>query len=437
MAYAVIMPKAGMAMESGKVIRWLKSEGDRVEQGEPLLEIETDKVNMEVEAMNSGVLLKVLAHEGDEVPVVQTIGYIGEAGEAVPEAINSSAAPTVKKPVDKLAQAASEKTAVKLEGGRIPATPAAKRLAKEKGIKLSSVTPSGSLGQIKEADVAAVGVLKATPLAKAMAADLGIDLKKVVGSGSGGKVTKADIAPAASVPAPSAASAAASQEDELRPHSAMRKVIAKRMLSSHLNIPPVTQNCVADVTALMALREKINAMGDVRVTVNDFIVMAVAKTLKEQPHVNASYTDAGLLIKKHINIGVAVALPEGLIVPVIRNADKLALHEISEAAKELQKKAKEGRLLPDDYSGGTFTVSNLGMMGVTAFTPIINEPESAILGVCATEQRLEMDDEGRITKRLKMPLCLTYDHRSIDGAQAAVFSNRVTQLLENPLSMLV
>ncbi len=436
MAYAVIMPKAGMAMESGKVIRWLKSEGDRVEQGEPLLEIETDKVNMEVEAMNSGVLLKVLAHEGDEVPVVQTIGYIGEAGEAVPEAGNSSAAPTMRKPVDKLAQAATEKTAVKLEGGRIPATPAAKRLAKEKGIELSSVTPSGSLGQIKEADVAAVGVLKATPLAKAMAADLGIDLKKVVGSGSGGKVTKADITPAASVPAPSAASAA-SQEDELRPHSAMRKVIAKRMLSSHLNIPPVTQNCVADVTALMALREKINAMGDVRVTVNDFIVMAVAKTLKEQPHVNASYTDAGLLIKKHINIGVAVALPEGLIVPVIRDADKLALHEISEAAKELQKKAKEGRLLPDDYSGGTFTVSNLGMMGVTAFTPIINEPESAILGVCATEQRLEMDDEGRITKRLKMPLCLTYDHRSIDGAQAAVFSNRVTQLLENPLSMLV
>ncbi len=436
MAYAVIMPKAGMAMESGKVIRWLKSEGDRVEQGEPLLEIETDKVNMEVEAMNSGVLLKVLAHEGDEVPVVQTIGYIGEAGEAVPEAVNSSAAPTVKKPANTLAQPASEKTAVKLEGGRIPATPAAKRLAKEKGIELSGVTPSGSLGQIKAADVAAVGVLKATPLAKAMAADLGIDLKKVVGSGSGGKVTKADIAPAASVPAPSAASSA-SQEDELRPHSAMRKVIAKRMLSSHLNIPPVTQNCVADVTALMALREKINAMGDVRVTVNDFIVMAVAKTLKEQPHVNASYTDAGLLIKKHINIGVAVALPEGLIVPVIRDADKLALHEISEAAKELQKKAKEGRLLPDNYSGGTFTVSNLGMMGVTAFTPIINEPESAILGVCATEQRLEMDDEGRITKRLKMPLCLTYDHRSIDGAQAAVFSNRVTQLLENPLSMLV
>jgi pyruvate dehydrogenase E2 component (dihydrolipoamide acetyltransferase) len=430
MAYAVIMPKAGMAMESGKIVKWLKNEGERVQQGEPLLEIETDKVNMEVEAMYSGVLLKTLAHEGDEVPVVQTIGYIGEAGEAIPEAGTAAVA---DKPADKPAEtAAAGKPVAKLEGTRIPATPAAKRLAKEKGISLEGVTPSGSLGQIKAADVAAAGTVKATPLAKAMAADMGIDLKTVAGSGFGGKVTKADIAPA-KVPA-----IVASEEDVLVPHSAMRKVIAKRMLQSHTNIPPVTQNCMADVTALMALREKINTDSKgIRITVNDFIVMAVAKALKEQPHINASYTEAGLLLKKHINIGVAVALPEGLIVPVVRDADTLKLHEISAAAKELQGKAKEGRLQPDDYTGGTFTISNLGMMGVTAFTPIVNEPESAILGVCTTEQRLEMDDKGNISKRLKMPLCLTYDHRSIDGAQAAIFSNRVTQLLENPLEMLV
>ena len=434
MAYAVIMPKAGMAMETGKVLRWLKNEGDQVEQGEPLLEIETDKVNMEVEAMNSGVLLKVLAHEGDEVPVVRTIAYIGTAGEAVPET-DAAETPAMVKPAAAPAVAAeTQKAAARAEWGRMPATPAAKRLAEEKGIDIGSVVPSGSLGQVKAADVEAAGAAKATPLAKVIAADLGIDLNKVVGSGSGGKVTKTDVTPV--VPA-AAAAAVQSGEDVLVPHSAMRRVIAKRMHQSHLNIPPVTQNCIADVTALTALREKINAMDGVRVTVNDFIVMAVAKTLKEQPHINSSYTDAALLIRKHINIGVAVALPDGLIVPVIRDADKLALHDISATAKELQNKAKEGRLLPDDYSGGTFTVSNLGMMGVTAFTPIINEPESAILGVCATEQRLEMDDEGHITKRLKLPLCLTYDHRSIDGAQAAIFSNRVTQLLENPLSMLV
>ena len=435
MAYAVIMPKAGMAMESGKIVKWLKSEGERIQQGEPLLEIETDKVNMEVEAMYSGVLLKTLAHEGDEVPVVQTIGYIGEAGEAIPEAEPAAAA---EKPAEKPAAAAAGKPVAKLEGTRIPATPAAKRLAKEKEVSLEGITPSGSLGQIKAADVAAAGTAKATPLAKAMAADMGIDLKTIAGNGFGGKVTKADIAPAKAPGAASAPAAAASGEDVLVPHSAMRKVIAKRMLQSHTNIPPVTQNCMVDVTALMALREKINADSKgIRITVNDFIVMAAAKALKEQPHINASYTDAGLLLKKHINIGVAVALPEGLIVPVIRDADTLKLHEISAIAKELQGRAKEGRLLPDDYTDGTFTVSNLGMMGVTAFTPIVNEPESAILGVCATEQRLEMDDKGNISKRLKMPLCLTYDHRSIDGAQAAIFSNRVTRLLENPLEMLV
>ncbi len=420
MAYAVIMPKAGMAMETGKVIKWLKNVGDRVETGEPLLEIETDKVNMEVEAMNDGVLLAVLAHEGDVVPVVQTIGFIGEAGEAIPEYKMATV-----KPVEKPFKEEAGMSKVKLEGVRIPATPAAKRLAQETGIPLTSVTPSGSLGQIKAEDV------RATPLAKAMAADLGIDLQSVSGSGYGSKVTRADVV------SPTRASIS-SEEGELRPHSAMRKVIARRMLSSHMNIPPVTQSCVADVTALMALREQVNAGREgVRITVNDFIVLAVAKALREQPHINASYTEAGMLFKTHINIGMAVALPEGLIVPVIRDADKLTLHQIAAAARELQLKAREGRLKPDDYSGGTFTVSNLGMMGVTAFTPIINEPESAILGVCATEQRLEMDDSGKITKRLKLPLCLTYDHRSIDGAQAAIFSNRVTQLLENPLDMLV
>ena len=428
MAYAVIMPKAGMSMETGKIVKWLKKEGERVETGEPLLEIETDKVNMEVEAMNSGLLLKVIAHEGEEVPVVQTIGYIGEAGEALPETEKAAA----EQPAEKPAEMISEKPAVKLEGVRIPATPAAKRLAKEKNMALESITPTGSLGQIKAADVAAAGTAKATPLARAMAADQGIDLNSVTGSGYGGKVTKADISPA------TAPAMATSEEGELRPHSAMRKVIARRMLSSHTNIPPVTQNCVADVTALMALREQINAgRDDVRITVNDFVVMAVARALMEQPHINASYTDEGLFVKKHINVGIAVALPEGLIVPVIRDADKMPLSGISAAARALSAKAKEGRLSPDEYSGGTFTVTNLGMMGVTAFTPIINEPESAILGVCATEQRLEMDDEGHIEKRLKMPLCLTYDHRSIDGAQAAIFSNRVTQLLENPLAMLV
>ncbi len=428
MAYKVIMPKAGMAMETGKIVRWLKSEGDTVEAGEALLEIETDKVNMEVEAMNSGVLLKIIGQEGENFPVVQTIGYIGEPGEIIPEDdIKGLGKAEKEEKEDKEPVPAAQGAQLKISGGRIPATPAAKRIAAQKGIDLKHVSPSGSYGQVKAADVEAVkNATKATPLAKAMAQDLGLALTSIPGSGFAGKVVKADIA--------QAVIQTQTGEDELIPHSAMRRVIAKRMLQSHSEIPPVTQSSVADVTVLEALRSKLK--GDERVSVNDFIIMAVARTLKEQLRINASYTEEGLLIKKHVNIGMAVALPEGLIVPVIRDADQMTLRQISQKSKELAAKAREGRLMPDDYSGGTFTVSNLGMMGVTSFTPIINQPEIAILGVCAIEQRLEMED-GRITKRLKMGLSLTYDHRCIDGAQAAVFSNRVAELLENPLMLLV
>ena len=424
MAYKVIMPKAGMAMENGKIIKWLKDEGEFVETGEPLLEIETDKVNMEVEAMNAGVLLKILAHEGDEVPVVQTIGFIGEKGEAIPEAHDQ---PDNQTTIEKAKmEPATQAVALNNTEEKIAATPAAKRIAREEGIDLREVAPSGSRGQIKAVDVTKTET-KVTPLAKAMAADLGVDVEGIAGTGFAGKVTKADV---------KQSTVQAADETTIVPHSAMRRTIAKHMLQSHQQIPPVTQSCVADVTELLALRKKINT-GDMRISVNDFIIRAVAKTLKEQPRFNASYTEEGLLLKKHVNVGVAVALPEGLIVPVIMDADQLTLSGISQQTKKLAGKAKEGKLLPDEYANGTFTVTNLGMMSVTSFTPIINQPEIAILGVCATEQRLEMDESGAIVKRMKMGLCLTYDHRCIDGAQAAIFSNRIVELLESPVTMLV
>jgi pyruvate dehydrogenase E2 component (dihydrolipoamide acetyltransferase) len=430
MAQEVIMPKAGMAMEEGKVIRWLKKEGEHVKQGEPLLEIETDKVAMEVEAAASGTLIHILAQEGEIVPVTRVIGYIGNPGEKIAQAAEDKPAAAEEK--KEAAQAAAENNAaaaMKHEHGKIAATPLAKATARQRGIDLDKVRPSGKLGQILARDIDAVKLAAATPLARKIAEDMQVDIGSVAGSGHNGKVTRADVlaaAPKTSAPG----------EDELRPHSAMRRVIAKRMLQSHLEIPPVTQSCVADVTELMALRENINAQNAARISVNDFIILAVAKTLEEQPYINASFTEEGLMVKKHINIGVAVALPEGLIVPVIKDANTLSLRQISETAKALALKAKEGKLSPDEYSGGTFTISNLGMMGVTSFTPIINQPESAILGVCAVTQQLEMDDGGRIQKRMKMGLSLTYDHRSIDGAQAAIFSNRVTELLEHPLMML-
>jgi pyruvate dehydrogenase E2 component (dihydrolipoamide acetyltransferase) len=428
MAQDVIMPKAGMAMEEGKVVRWLKNEGDEVTQGQILLEIETDKVTMEVEAATSGYLLKKLALEGDTVPVTTIIAYIGNLGETIAERSADEMAP--EKTIDTDVPAQPDKPIfLPHEHGKIAATPMAKTIAQQSGIALNKVTPSGAFGQILARDVQDVKQKPATPLARKIAQDMNVDIGSISGSGYNGKVMKSDIL--ASVPQiPSL------DEDEIRPHSTMRKVIAKRMLQSHLQIPPVTQCCIADVTELIELRKQL-AKNTEQISINDFIILSVAKTLEQQPTINAAFTDDGLIIRKHINIGIAVALPEGLIVPVIKDANRLSIREISKAAKMLATKAKEGRLMPEEYSGGTFTISNLGMMGVTSFTPIINQPESAILGVCAVTQQLEMDDEGHIQKRLKMGLSLTYDHRSIDGAQAAIFSGRVTELLEHPLMMLV
>lgn len=431
MANKVIMPKAGMAMETGKIVRWLKEVGETVEVGDPLLEIETDKVNMEVEAMNSGTLLAILHDEGEEIPVVQTIGYIGEPGEEVPSSDNAKVAEEVI-PQNTQTQKQEKKTLISDNKDKIAATPAARRIAKELGISLSDVAASGSYGQIKAQDVRNADLQpKATPLAKAIASKNGIELSGVEGTGYMSKVTKKDV-----LSKLQSSEEAVCIQDKLVPLSGMRKVIAKRMLSSHTEIPPVTQNTIADVTKLTEFRKDLIAAIGEKISFNDLVIMAVAKTLREQPNINSQYTEEGIIQKGEVNVGVAVALEEGLIVPVIKNADTLGVKDVAKTAKDLAVRAREGKLAPDEYTGGTFTISNVGMMGVTAFTPIINQPESAILGVCAIEQRLEMDDAGNITKRLKMPLCLTYDHRSIDGGQAAIFSNRIVELLENPLMLL-
>jgi pyruvate dehydrogenase E2 component (dihydrolipoamide acetyltransferase) len=433
MAYEVIMPKAGMAMETGKIVKWLKNEGDVIETGEPLLEIETDKVNMEVEAMNSGTLLKILAFEGDEIPVVDTIGYIGQVGETFPDIKGSEIKQAVVQYEEKTQIQTQQIDVLEKSGEKIAATPSAKRIAKAMGIDLSLVKPSGSRGQIKANDVETTNVsAKATPLAKAMASQMGIDIRSISGSGYANKVTKMDVLEKTASVVP------IFDEDKIVSHSAMRKVIARRMMQSHTEIPNVTQSCIADVTQLFAVRKEMNVKReDDKISINDIIIMAVAKTLIEQPHINVSYTQDALILRKRVNVGMAVALPEGLIVPVIKDADSLSLGGISTEAKKLVTKAKQGKLSPDEYSGGTFTISNLGMMGVTSFTPIINQPESAILGICAVQQKLEMDDNGNIEKRMKMGLSLTYDHRCIDGAQAAIFSNRIVELLENPILILV
>ena len=419
MAEKIIMPKAGMAMEEGKVVKWLVKVGEKVEKGAPLLEIETDKVNMEVEATASGTLLKILAEEGDVVPVTNTIGYIGTPGEVVEDKTPAAAdlkpaAKAEEKPVE---------SAVKLgRTAKIPATPLAKTLAKQQNIHLSEITPSGFSGEIKARDIK-ISKIKATPLARKMAEEADISLSDVKPQGS--RIFSRDVKALISQPQKPVA---AMDGDVAKPLNGMRKTIATRMLESHLNIPPVTMDTKADVTGLLLARKKQNEKH--KVSINDYVVRACAQALAEMPEMNVSFAGDSLVYRRDINIGVAVALDSGLIVPVIRNADRYSLEGIADTVKELAGKARSGKLMPDDYTGGTFTVSNLGKYGITFFTPIINEPESMILGVCAVEKVLKMQD-GCISNRDIMGLSLTFDHRAHDGASAAVFLKRIVDLLES------
>lgn len=421
MASEIIMPKAGMVMEEGKIVRWLKNEGDSVERGEVILEIETDKVNMEIEAEASGTLIKILNEEGDTVPVTHVIGYIGETGEKI------ESAPLPENETEEQKNGVETTVMARLpKHERVPATPLAKTIANQRGIPLEGIRPGGRSGEITANDVLSAKYSVTTPLAKRVAEGIGADISSVSGSGLNGRIFKEDVL-----------RTQYAQEKETRPLSGMRKAIAKNMLQNHLQIPPVTLHAKADVTELCAMRNKINESAEVKITFNDMLIKAAATALRQCPDINVSFADDHIVKHKHINIGMAVSLPDGLIVPVIKDADWLTLREIGDLTKTLADKARSGKLMPDDYTGGTFTITNLGMYGITGFTPIINMPESAILGVCAIEDVLALDDRGSVYKRSVMGLSLTFDHRSIDGAQAAVFLKTICGMLANPLRMLI
>ena len=393
---------------------------------------------MQVEAMNDGYLLSKLYEAGAEVPVVTTIGYIGEKGETPPEGDAPASAPIAPKEEAAPASApvAEQKKQTGFQtNGKLRATPAAKRIARERGIDLATIDTNGEPVKARDLEGATAKV-KATPLAKRVAEQNGIDISTVAGSGFDGKVKKDDVLAAAGAHAAPAAQAAA-EEDVLMPLNGMRKTIAKRMLESHNNVPPVTLNTQADVTGLFALRKQMNDISDVKISFNDLVVKACTVALREFPNINASYTEEGVLYKKDINIGIAVALDDGLIVPVLRNADGYSLKGLAAAAKDMAGRARGGKLLPDEYTGGTFTISNLGMFGIQSFDPIINMPEACILGVCAITDQLVMEEDGSIKNHKKMGFSLTFDHRCVDGASGAKFLQRVVQLMENPLGMLI
>ena len=444
MAQNVIMPKTGMAMEEGTVVRWLKKVGDKVSKGEAIAVIETDKVTMDLESDYEGTLLAIIHGDGVVVKATDTIAWIGAPGEKVGEApaahavaqAAGAAAPSTVPGAPAASSSLPEAPAATASSarpadGKVPATPAARVFAAESGIALSAVAGTGPGGAVRLRDLHAAKTVKATPLARKVAEIHSVDLAGLPGSGTGGRIRKSDVEARAA--APSAGAAPASGGSIAM--SGMRRVIAEKMLRSHQTIPSVTLVTRADVTELAALRVHMNAGGGAKVSYTDFIVRAAAAALCEHPLVNSVIEGDRIVLRNEVNIGVAVALEVGLIVPVLRGADTMSVRQIAAAARELADRARAGQLMPGDYAGGTFTITNLGMYGITEFTPLINVPESAILGVGAIEEAFRTGPDGSIQSRKVMSLCLTHDHRHIDGAPAAAFLGRIRELLEDSYSL--
>ena len=416
MAFEVKMPQLGLTMEEGTVSRWVKQEGDTVKAGEVILEITTDKLTSEVESEFDGVLLKIVAQEGEDVPVKGLLAYIGEAGEQVGGAAPAAPAPAAAAPVVEAAPAAPAPAPAVPAGTRVRISPLAKKTAAKLGVDYTTVAGSGPKGRIVQKDI-----LAAAEAAKAAPAPIVIP----------------SVVTAPTVPVSTGGEVDLMDGDEVVKLAGMRKVIAERMTKSAREIPTVTQNVKIDVTDLMAFRKKVNEDLGVKYSLNDYILKAVAKALKNNRHILVSIDGDKIIKRAHVNIGMAVALDEGLIVPVIKDADKMSLGEISAAARDLAERAKTNKLEMDEYKGSTFSISNLGMFGVETFDPIINQPDSGILGVCAVQDELVMDDEGVITKRQFMRISFTFDHRLIDGATAAKFELAIKELLEKPMQILL
>lgn len=397
-------------MEDGTISKWLKSVGQPVKKGEPLFEVESDKVTTEVESPADGIVRRIQVPEGQRVDVGVVLAIIGAEDEVIPETNGGGHATTSAATTGSVAIAtAPAPTEVAPPPTKIFVTPRARKVAQELGVDLNQLKGTGPGGRILERDVVA-----AAPA-----------------------VTAAPTPPPAPAPVPASAPAAAG---EVIPLAGIRRTIAERMVRSQQTVAEVTLTTEADVGEIVALREQVNGEWQqrhgIKVSYNDVIMRAVARALREYPRVNSSLTDSGIQLHAEINLGMAVDAEAGLVVPVIRNADQKSLLEIAQASRALVDRARKGQLSRDDVTGGTFTVSNMGTVGVQAFTPIINWPECAILGVGQIVERAVVRN-GQIVARPMLWLSLTFDHRIVDGAPAARFLNRIRQLLESPYLLFV
>jgi pyruvate dehydrogenase E2 component (dihydrolipoamide acetyltransferase) len=409
MATEIKLPRLGQGMESGTIVKWLKSEGESVQKGEPLYELDTDKVTQEVEADASGVLLKIAVAEG-EVPVGKTIAVIGEQGEAVEVS----------------------------EDPQEEGSPArARQQEREEGREASAPEMSEQITQIREPQ-SGNGRVKASPLARRIARERGIDLRNVAGTGPEGRVVAEDVERAAAQgsPAPAVAPAAApalmTQDVEVEQLSSMRKTIARR-LTEAWQAPVFQLGITVDMERALAVRTRLvelNAEG-AKPTVSDLLTKVCAMALMRHRAVNALYQGESIELHPTANIGIAVAIPNGLVVPVIQNCERKTIAEIAAARAELVERARSGKLQQGDLDGGTFTISNLGMFGIERFIAVLNPPQAAILAVGSTEEKAVVVD-GQVVVRPRMELTLTCDHRAIDGATGAQFLGDVKAFLEEP-----
>ncbi len=442
----VIMPKQGLQMTEGTIIRWLKKEGQEVKAGQPLFEIETDKLTIEINAPASGTLLKIIRDEGEVVPITETVAIIGESGEDISTFLadmdsqaefDGIAASSRAIDAGDETQQKDEKKEEKSFDGRVFITPRAKMLAGKRGIDTDRIEGTGPNDIIIERDIKTYiekmqTMPKVTPLANRIAKQNNIKLTDVAGTGVRGKITKKDIE--AVLDTKTEQQLETYGKERLVPFTGMRRVIAERMTQSLHTMAQANHKIKVDVSEIVRLRETLKADG-IKVSFTDIFVKIVSKALLDFPIINSSLTDKGIVLKEYINIGVAVAVDNGLIVPVIRAVDLMSLQEIALVSTELIHKAKTGELNPDDYTGGTFTISNLGMYDIDEFTAIINPPESAILAVGKID-RIPVAEEENIVIKPIVVLSLTYDHRVIDGAPAAQFLQRIKQIVQNPYLLL-
>lgn len=450
MATIVIMPKQGLMMEEGAITSWLKKEGEAVTAGEPLFEMETDKLTITMDAEASGTLLKILHPEGDVVPITQPIAVLGEPGEDVSALVGGDAAPAqAAAPAEAAPAPAAEAPAApaveRAPGERVFSSPRARLRAEENGVNIAAVPGSGPDGLVIERDVNAYMANKpaVTPLAANIAKAQGVDLSGVTGSGSNGKIKVFDLPGGSPAAAPAAQESPAAVQQSRGTHtekmSGMRKAISRNMLASKETNAQTNHRIKVDMTAAIALRKQYKDLG-IKVSYNDIIVRACAKALMDMPIVNASVEGNDILYHDYVNVGTAVSVPGGLIVPVIKDADIIGLTGIAAKSAELIEKARDGKLTDADYHGGTFTVSSLGMFDLDDFVAIINPPESAILAVGKIAKTpvvvTNAEGEDEIVIKSMCALCLSYDHRIIDGAEAAKFLQKAKNYLQNPVLLI-